>query len=132
MINTNELRIGNLVAGSSDGRNDMSAKSIMEIKYEYVDVVYVAHESFSGIYARDLQGIPLTEEWLVKLGFEDEYENGNFSFKEGRVGFETHALRYEMGTNTLYSSSTQIPTAYVHQLQNAVFVLSGYELTGQP
>jgi hypothetical protein len=64
--------------------------------------------------------IPLTEEWLLKFGFEI---TNNFQTKDR---FQTHKqdgiIWFEYG----YIS---IELKYVHQLQNLYFALTGEELT---
>lgn len=82
--------------------------------------------------------IPLTEEWLVKLGFikEDgrdwffiEYENKlEGKNKTYRLGYNT-ASKY-CGAYEVSSNSDLIlrELQYVHQLQNLYFALTGTEL----
>jgi hypothetical protein len=103
-----ELRIGNLVWEDYGGEYE-----VLMISPNYVDLVK-PFLSLSGRYdINSLKPIPLTEEWLLKLGFVwvedikilkgylDDYIDGN--------------------------SNTQLK--YVHQLQNLYFALTGEELT---
>ncbi len=69
--------------------------------------------------------IPITEEWLLRFGFEQEY--GIMSFvKDDRssikITYETLADFYR-----LYPYTYKIK--YVHQLQNLYHALTGEELT---
>lgn len=78
----------------------------------------------------DVEPIPLTEEWLLKFGFEkDVYDNERpfyYTFK----GFR---LNCNLGFLTLHNSNdladfNPIKIKYVHQLQNMLFALCGEEL----
>lgn len=74
--------------------------------------------------------IPLTEEWLLKLGFEKSEINSQFNkdlltiqiplsdiwHPKGRVYFNSWAINNEC-------------PLYIHQLQNLYFALTGEELT---
>lgn len=77
-------------------------------------------------------GIPLTEEWLVKLNVNEEKEQNVF-----RINY----VNYHKGTNTFnycisyffdengYVDNCFNEVKYVHQLQNLYFALTGEELT---
>ena len=85
-----------------------------------------------GIFKPEIQPIPLTEEWLVKFGFEDIYGAfistkwmWNFqiekheSFKDGWIFFiEEEGI----------VAPPSIKIKYVHQLQNLYFALTGEEI----
>jgi len=76
------------------------------------------------LFLENIEPIPLTEEWLLKFGFE---------IKQGRFGNEY------WGKINLYTSSDKKIVfcfdgylkgiKYVHQLQNLYFALTGNELT---
>jgi len=83
-------------------------------------------------------GIPLTEEWLLKFGFEkDTYASTNrwilYNHDEGEVLFEISGsdsygwVRIFTTTNGIEDTDTHFK--YVHQLQNLYFALTGEELT---
>ena len=91
--------------------------------------------------ASGYQHIPLTEEWLIKFGFE-KVESDDFSpnfFKEHKEAFVifeddmsvavtcTKETYYLKGQYSYYAPSTE-RTKYVHQLQNLYFALTGTEL----
>jgi hypothetical protein len=118
-MNANELRLGNYVAHSH-------IKNGVECEFAEVESIWftglsnhygVGVDKYSGTND-SVKPIPLTEEWLLKFGFEKAL-NGWWcpdevvSYKEGYAGF---------GTNTY----TQIK--HVHQLQNLYFALTGKEL----
>lgn len=68
--------------------------------------------------------IPLTEEWLLKFGFE---RSGLYNVKDEVYVYDEYGL-----TDTGFEyrfNYTQIKLKYVHQLQNLYFALTGKELT---
>lgn len=100
-MKTNDLRIGNLVLNDDGG----------------VCKLFNIHEGYI-----NHKPIPLTEEWLLKFGFEvfefdhkpNQYRLGNRLIVIRCDGF------YEYGTN--------IKVSHVHSLQNLIFALTGEEL----
>jgi hypothetical protein len=70
--------------------------------------------------------IPLTEEWLLRFGFEQEYKSQMHSV------YFLNGLSYYFWykTNKQYAQfySAQIEINYIHQLQNLYFALTGEEL----
>ena len=131
-----DLRIGNLVgiketAMHADGCNHSEA--IFEIEEIKKDVVqfkaYHANE-----YYKDLNPIPLTEQWLLDFGFEDE-GGDDYIVTKGEnsllLSVEKDSIRvfliYLYGTyNSEYTFLEDI--LYVHQLQNLYFALTQKEL----
>ena len=131
-----DLRIGNLVgiketALHADGCNHSEA--IFEIEEIKKDVVqfkaYHANE-----YYKDLNPIPLTEQWLLDFGFEDE-GGDDYIVTKGEnsllLSVEKDSIRvfliYLYGTyNSEYTFLEDI--LYVHQLQNLYFALTQKEL----
>lgn len=70
-----------------------------------------------------LEPIPLTEEWLVKLGFK---RSGLYHFKDQVYIYDEYGLidtGYEYRFNY-----TQKQLLYVHELMNLYFSLTGQEL----
>ncbi len=76
-----------------------------------------------------IEPIPLTEEWLLKFGFQ-KYNNdpayGQEFFDKGiSIFYKEDEFRfYTSRTNRAWSSYE-----YVHELQNLYFALTGKELT---
>jgi len=133
MIQSNELRLGNIITdewyesyktiivvesmdnkgininASDDGKPYGMASPVLDYDRKYNEVF----------------GIPLTEEWLIKLGFES------------RHSLETKEIVFWdlPGTNVKFLTAgfelmwfdTQVKS--VHHLQNLVFTLTGEELT---
>ena len=71
----------------------------------------------------DFKPIPLTEEWLVKFGFEyDVLEEFYFEMNDIRGQFYEEENSFELDHYELANCY------YVHQLQNLYFALTGQEL----
>jgi hypothetical protein len=125
-----ELRIGNYVnigLKSSDLRTDydaITASGLMDLQ--------VNKENSSFIY----KPIPLTEEWLLKMGFTQQGILFNKQFldsgrimicvKDFSVGIYTH--NYAFTTGSSYNLGKR-RIKHVHSLQNLYFALTGEELT---
>jgi len=112
-MQSKDLRIGNLVKGNSRG-----GTHILDIEVlKYID------ETKSGY-----SPIPLTEEMLIDLGFEqcETYRDdelfviGNFSVQAPKKGYDNSVLWYD--------EQILSEIKYVHELQNLYFALVGEEL----
>ena len=113
-----ELRIGNWVKWNYEERSDGNAYPV-EFGYELDDI-----KNNPNI----VKPIPLTEEWLVKFGFE--YKDGYLTLELGY--FSGSNFIYWIGdVLNLFCKSGMMLTnniKYVHQLQNLYFALTGEEL----
>lgn len=117
MIDPKELRIGNLVGFYKPLLKDLQVGSIEEI-HLLEDGYHLGVNDFSKytlINLAGLSGIPLTEEWLLRLGFGKDGE------APGRL-----KLDCDLGVITIRPGKN---VEYVHQLQNIYFTLAGLELT---
>jgi len=83
----------------------------------------------------NIEPIPLTEEWLLKLGFNDNYydgylgiyvNNSDFVITEPKV-MGLWQKNYAWQYKCTWDKYTELK--YVHQLQNLYFALTGRELT---
>ena len=120
MIQTNELRIGNYVGGLFDTEQVSVIKAITENDFSYERIS--DEEYFIG---NSIKPIPLTEEWLLKFGFEKlvgwddmEYFNSN--------GIHIYLCGNDKENWFEYENDVLIKS--VHQLQNLYFALTGKEL----
>jgi hypothetical protein len=130
MIQANELRIGNLV--------DIGKEfNILEL-VDFVDM-------YENNTLEHYQPIPLTEDWLLKFGFEstyEEFDEEDFPCVVEYWLFTDSVTKFEIdyATKTGYTVNiANVPTGhaliirrkleYVHQLQNLYFALTGTELT---
>ena len=131
-LSATELRIGNLVTNKwSVGKYPFKIVSIGKTICHYF-----GHQKFSAKY-EDLEPIPLTEEWLLKFGFEkakhshgyDCYIKDGFDFDVVSHGRYWVLAIYtdESCTDSLYFAHGRFE--YVHQFQNLYFALTGEELT---
>ena len=81
----------------------------------------------------DYEPIPLTEEWLVKFGFEKK-QNKFDNRWDNEYGFEIEVQGDKYAYCVWDESAPHLTTflghcKYVHQLQNLYFALTGEELT---
>lgn len=107
MIQPSELRLGNLV---HNRHNEV-------IEVDWKDLHNMCQPRMDG---NGYSGIPLTTEWLEKLGFTVEYTIGGW-------------LRWQKGDFKLLDrklphDGPKDPVLYVHQLQNLYHALTGNEL----
>lgn len=121
-MDARELRIENLVLDP-----DGMVSKILSISTESnsTDGKYYLENDYNG-HPEDLRSIPLTEEWLLKLGFEkksgNEFEKGRFIYRFQQRDLIIEGFEYD------YNGIICHPE-YVHQLQNLYFALTGEELT---
>lgn len=103
-----ELRIGNYVNHNGFG----------PVSVDAVDIIHC--QSFMTAY----NPIPLTEEWLLKLGFIKSKLSSNCL----KI---TNGYKFDFaGGEVLYLDSIRLEhIKYIHQLQNLHFALGGEELT---
>jgi hypothetical protein len=133
MIDAKELRIGNLVYDNEVGHKG-------DFKVTSGDIVYIQEKGLD----TDYSFIKLTEEWLLKFGFEkvvfDSEETGygieyHLKIKDGFLVYCDDFSIGIYGSESDYegNSLAMIPPHencnHVHQLQNLYFALTGEELT---
>ena len=132
-----DLRIGNLVTINQtalhfDGSGE--SESIFEIGEIRTDLVYF--KGFhTGEYCSSLQPMPLTEGWLLTLGFTIEVgKHGVYYmhsiFKGFRVWKSDITSCWVIGRKQFDNNLTYwiADLKYVHQLQNIFYSLTGEEL----
>ena len=128
MIKANELRIGNYVNELTVGEIFIPTGKIIkitEIKFSGISEVNPIFEHPIERNYQQIDPIALTEEWLLKFGFEKDSRNESYWF------FLNKIFIY-VGINDLYYydyDEGEINIQYVHQLQNLYFALTGNELT---
>ena len=111
MIDIKELRIGNYVLS---GCNEL-------VKIEGI----ISKDNTGGYLIETLKPIPITAEWLLKLGFDTFYINGKLTHYK----INLHYLRYD-GQDFYFElgKGMIIEVIYIHHLQNLYFCICGKEL----
>ena len=137
MIKPEELRIGNIL-------NYDTGEGIVPTVIGWQDIKWVSEnpETFDAVHSL----IPLTEEWLLKLGFTKWIWCNDCAFISLFFGYSMHCrlmngiwhikkmeVRYEeRGMFGKSDGGYVIPKGsirHVHQIQNLHFALTGKELT---
>lgn len=135
-MNEKDLRIGNLL---HDRENRLC--KVEEISSIWHDMDKVkAPAIHGGITGLPNKPIELTEEWLVKFGFEkypfnDKGKEKVYMLDEGwqLTEYKGYLVRFTAdksveGSFNMYESYPLCHIKYVHQLQNLFFALIGNEL----
>ena len=130
-----ELRVGNLI-------NQGVAYGNMEVSgYELYQFTLYKNGGSVADYYEQWKPAPLTEEWLLKFGFELDGEqiNGKYYIKQFALnsGYRDFLSISDKGAGYLFlltsnyekESVLPFPYKYVHQLQNLYFALTNKELT---
>ena len=126
-MKANELRIGNLVKY----KNEFRIKDELRNK----DHVIIADDIVALLDGYDvIEGVTLTEEWLLKFGFEKEIIDQGNQKVDGYWKDSIMMLPRPNNPDFWYAAPYGYPinadrTLYVHQLQNLYFALTGAELT---
>lgn len=136
MIQPKELRIGNLILLPGDiifKVNSIDSRGI-ELQCRVKDNGNALRMPEPGQLSERLMPIPLTEEWLIKLGFEltgsgkvfsDFIFQGSFMVQMHK---STNTFDYGFVDNDETFNNFGNGVHYVHQLQNLYFALTGEEL----
>ena len=126
----NELRLNNLVMVNY--KTDLLSK-VTWIQEGSINVIFDRQPDLvNGVVCsvNDLIPIPLTEEWLLKAGFEKSFKNDYwFSIKIGDKRLLVSILgniEIEKWDRTMINFLSICQ--YIHQLQNLYFSLCGEEL----
>lgn len=135
MIQANELRLGNLFA-----MNDFP----MYVEAIFRDTVYLNFEGNEGDVweedIKDLVPIPLTEEILLKAGFEKESEDDKYGrvFLIPNTKYIIRVVNYGNPQKVDFGYSLEISDNkdwcgikriyFLHDLQNTIFALTGEDI----
>ena len=123
MIKANELRLENIILYKGDAlpvymvdRAGLSFSRINDVRVNKISGATLETGSI------DFEPIPLTPEWLERLGFVNERRD-TYCIGAFEIWIQGKQLFY-------YESLPNSPEIkYVHQLQNLFFALTGKELT---
>ena len=117
-MDAKELRIGNLVESYHGGKPVM----VKELKYHYKHLTIFTEPDSIGSVNGMVLPIPLTEEWLLKFGFEKGKQNID------RNVFYLERIQYGNGLVMFKDNLLDTRIEHVHTLQNLYFALTGEEL----
>lgn len=101
----------------------------VQVKWVVFDDFEISGKSGRSLWAKNIQPIPLTEEWLVKFGFEKDTETKSWSILTSLEKFD-----YLFEVSNQYQEYFQpdflrIDIKYVHQLQDLYSILTSEELS---
>lgn len=125
MIQPQELRIGNYVMCYSEHVSTVT--TLWESK-----IVTTKDFSCLSVSSDEVSGIELTEEWLVKLGFEYYKPLNHHRITIGDVWYSVNQKGYFSFVNLAGDETATMPNTKVnsvHHLQNLFYSISGQELT---
>lgn len=127
MIRKESLRIGNLILYKPYGNRDGEIKTIRGMLD--MNAYFDRHSNESGMF-HNLEGIPLSEDWLKKCGFTFHKSVGSEYLAYNGLRLSLTFYRWIPGDNYLQLDSPFGSTEirFVHELMNYFFVLCGQEL----
>lgn len=122
-MKANELREGNWVMSDSNKEYRIGLSDFADWYWDHN-----SHE-----FGQHIHPIPLTEEWLIKFGFEsddkDFFNKDGFDFDLTRHGERWVLAHYDNEAHSSCSFFAHDLIQNVHQLQNLFYALTGEELT---
>ena len=133
-MKANELRIGNCVEFLG---KPVKIKGIYALD-KRLDMYYLKIDDYIDSKIIHFKPIPLTEEWLLKFGFElskfhlTQYNVKLFKLNGYGVQFkewESYYGKKSMDWVFIIHSFDSVKLEHVHQLQNLYFALTGEDLT---
>ena len=128
MKQANELRIGNWVSFEKEpfivtGINQIFNDEPYEVQLKD------SGGMFQDVGIEDISPIPITSDWLIKLGFKDEG-------KEMCLSVLQYKIQYSGWSPDILVSCKEdnlvIKVKHIHHLQNIIFALTNSELTTTP
>ena len=141
-MNANEFRIGNLVidnltkeilvcCGTHCDTNGTNTK---------IDFSVINREKYHLPNGWEAEPIAITEEWLLKFGFEKEKRNRFYSYylnNDDENEYSRQRIDYWFGEDNFCAAELcragvcfkRVKLKYVHQIQNLYFALTNEELT---
>ena len=119
-MKASELRIGNYVTHPRNGFDTIKGLD-SNIHGDYA-IFSNTHEGYYFMHEGHelIEGIPLTEEWLKKLGFKEN--SFSYVWENKRIGvFDCEILK-------ISHCDIEFLIKHVHQLQNLFYFIEGEEL----
>lgn len=138
MVHANELRIGNILHFYKPVTNQPHILVVKGIYYDdqIHNAWFIKNEQYADINEKGLSPIPLTPEWLERLGFEkakEEDSNSYLSYSilklDGVVARQEDGW-YQMITDAdgYYEQNVGVKLEFVHQLQTRYQSFTNEEL----
>ena len=124
-MNAKELRIGNWLHHGKywSYRNGNESK---EFDFQWNESDWYALGECT-LSLENIEPIPLTKEWLLKLGFDNRYESHwKSTYSDGFGAWDFILQKPTEERNYYWYEFAKIE--YLHQLQNLYFALTGEEL----
>lgn len=139
MVSTKELRIGNLILADFNGEGDKKIIEIFQINESgsILSDQLINNKGLGNLqehWDEYLYGIELTEEWLIRLGFERKSRDNEFVWVTQYYMFlnpdSGWYFRYKFDGFVSFNFGDLFvkDIQFVHQLQNLYFALTGEEL----
>jgi hypothetical protein len=122
MIEAKDLRIGNNF--QNDEGNILTCFGVAPVDDSDQFNIWYGNELGFILLEEEAKPIPLTEEWLIKFGFEKSNADGKYY--NGKVPPIYWVYKTQYGMNGLPLNTS---FSYVHSLQNLYFSLCGESLT---
>lgn len=127
MIGPKDLRIGNLVLS-----REVDLSNGNEIHVEAFVDLYILHELSRGNVVKQFSPIPLTPEWLERMGFKSNslFPKSEWNLDTFKISQPESVKPNYFFSNYHWEASKEIQ--YAHQLQNLYFAMTGKELEIKP
>ena len=146
-MKANELRIGNLITIDNSvywaklrdiplivthiGQTmNIKGESSHSVGCEHINQKPNTYYETYSQFIENIKPIPLTEEWLLKFGFEKltdksrGFNSNSYTYTKG-ISFIVHLNDKLLSVNFWQGNEKK----YVHEIQNLFFALTGEELT---
>lgn len=134
MIDTKELRIGNIVAECPFVEESHRQHKVEGISKEW-NVQTKEWDGFVHFDNGDIweekqtEPIPLTEDWIKKFGFENSKTQDKFFTKDNSIGISTADDKFCFIKGNFVCQIVLRDIEFVHQLQNLYHSVTGTDLT---
>jgi hypothetical protein len=140
-LTTNELRRGNLIGHVPIAKSPQAMKGfflVNELHEKSIGTIHVNTNLFFSLLPEDCEGIPLTQELLVKCGFIKcalnympeayELDLGEGLNKNDLLRIDLDGMADLIGYTPNEAVQIKYKVKYLHQLQNLYFAMTGEEL----
>lgn len=119
-MKSNELRIGNIVRvlGRKECEGEQIVRGVSEL------TVAIEAGQIHTVQIEHLFPIAITEEWLVRFGFDRNYGE----YTKGCLMLDCEYTDNGVFVTCVHEKCVPVDTKYLHQLQNLYFALTGEEL----